>query len=71
MRIVALHSEYQHFDVRSFVGAGGVPPPQHPAFVQSLAWPTKAVAKQTAETHLRRSKMCDDGCDWATDVGNK
>lgn len=29
--------------------AGGVPPPQHPAFVQSLAWPTKAVAKQTAE----------------------
>eukprot|EP00434_Breviolum_minutum_P027800 symbB.v1.2.024587.t1/scaffold2337.1/size81945/3 len=30
--------------------AGGVPPPQHPAFVQSLAWPTKAVAKQASET---------------------
>ena len=28
---------------------GGVPPPQHPAFVQSLAWPTKAVAKQASE----------------------
>eukprot|EP00913_Durusdinium_trenchii_P014872 g13948.t1 len=25
--------------------AGGVPPPQHPAFIQSLAWPSKAVAK--------------------------
>ena len=25
--------------------AGGVPTPQHPAFVQSLAWPTKAAAK--------------------------
>lgn len=29
--------------------AGGVPPPQHPAFIQSLAWPSKAVAKTSAE----------------------
>ncbi|CAE7491026.1 unnamed protein product [Symbiodinium necroappetens] len=32
--------------------AGGVPPPQHPSFVQTLAWPTKASRKTASETKL-------------------
>eukprot|EP00439_Symbiodinium_sp_Y106_P054134 s419_g7.t1 len=32
--------------------AGGVPPPQHPSFVQTLAWPTKASRKTAFETKL-------------------
>ena len=32
--------------------AGGVPPPQHPSFVQTLAWPTKARRKTASEAKL-------------------
>ena len=32
--------------------AGGVPPPNHPSFVQSLAFPTNAKLKTAAETEL-------------------